>query len=85
MGSLDPNKAIIYESPDGGETVYGRYSGERDRFLVGESLKAFEKRTGIIEQELWRDILEEAKTNPALQKALDRVKMLYRLSKDNPK
>jgi hypothetical protein len=27
---------------------------------------------------------QEAKTNPTLQKAIDRAIMVYRLSKDNP-
>lgn len=85
MGSLKPGVPIIYESPDGGQTVYGRYQGEKERFLVGESIKAVEKRLGIVEDHLWRDIRQEAKTNPTLQKALDRAIMIYRLSKDNPK
>ena len=84
MGSLRPNAEIIYESPDGGETVYGRYRGETERFLVGESLKASEKRTGITEDKLWRDIRKAATTNPTLQRAIDRAIMIYRLSKDKP-
>ena len=30
----------------------------------------------------WQDILDEAESNPALQKAVDRVKMIYKLSKE---
>jgi hypothetical protein len=81
MGSLRPHTSIIYESPDGGETVYGRYPGESERFLVGESLKAMERRTGLIEGQLWKDIQKEAKNNPALHDAIERVKMIYYLSK----
>ena len=81
MGSLRPNAEIIYESPDGGETVYGRYRGETERFLVGESLKAMERRTGISEDKLWRDIRKAATTNPTLQRAIDRAIMIYHLSK----
>ena len=84
MGSLRPDAKIIYESPDGGETVYGRYFGEKERFLVGESLKAQERRQGINDNQLWQDMRQEAKTNPTLQKAIDRAIMVYRLSKDNP-
>ena len=81
MGSLRPNSEIIYESPDGGETVYGRYRGETERFLVGESLKAMERRTGISEDKLWRDIRKAATNNPTLQQAIDRAIMIYHLSK----
>jgi hypothetical protein len=81
MGSLRPNAEIIYESPDGGETVYGRYRGETERFLVGESLKAMERRNGISEDKLWRDIRKAATNNPTLQQAIDRAIMIYHLSK----
>jgi hypothetical protein len=37
-----------------------------------------------MDSKLWGEIRREARTNPALQKALDRVIMIYRLSKDNP-
>jgi hypothetical protein len=36
----------------------------------------------IRESKLWGEIHREAKTNPTLQKALDRVIMIYKLSKD---
>jgi hypothetical protein len=32
---------------------------------------------------LWQEIVRAARTNQALQEALDRVKILYHLSKDN--
>ena len=38
----------------------------------------------IQENKLWGEIRREAKVNPALQKALDRAIMIYRLSKDKP-
>lgn len=82
MGRLRPNAEIIYESPDGGETIYGRYRGETERFLVGESLKAMERRTGILEDKLWRNIRKAATTNPTLQQAIDRAIMIYHLSKE---
>jgi hypothetical protein len=36
------------------------------------------------DDKLWGEIRRVATTNPALQKALDRAIMIYRLSKDNP-
>ena len=38
----------------------------------------------MMEDKLWGEIRRAAPTNPALQKALDRAIMIYRLSKDNP-
>ena len=38
----------------------------------------------IREDKLWGEIRRMAPTNPALQKALDRAIMIYRLSKDKP-
>jgi hypothetical protein len=35
------------------------------------------------EQSLWQEIVRAGRTNQALQEALDRVKILYHLSKDN--
>jgi hypothetical protein len=56
-----------------------------ERFVVGyESGKDYDPvRAGIKENQLWYDIKQVAETNPALQEALDRVKVLYELIKHN--
>jgi hypothetical protein len=41
-------------------------------------------RDHILEDKMWGEIRRMAPTNPALQKALDRAIMIYRLSKDKP-
>jgi hypothetical protein len=38
----------------------------------------------MMEGKMWGEIHRMAKTNPTLQKALDRAIMIYRLSKDKP-
>jgi hypothetical protein len=83
MGSLKPNATIIYESPDGGDTVYARYEGETERWLVGQNTRARRRIESIQDDRLWKDIRRAAKSNQALQYALDRVKIIYELSKDN--
>lgn len=82
MGNLRPGADIIYESPDGGDTVYARYMGETDRWLVG-NLSKFRgtKHQEMQENQLWHDIRTTAKTNPALQEALDRAIIIYELIK----
>ena len=72
----------IFESPDGGETIYERVVGSVDRVLVSQSQKARSLHDNIMESKLWGNIHRAAKTNPALQEALDRVKITYYLTKD---
>jgi hypothetical protein len=83
MGSLKPGVALIYERD--GKNVYAREVGSRDRTLIGYDYDgSMDIRSGldrIKEDRLWNEILVAAKTNPALQEALDRAKVLYELSK----
>lgn len=80
MGSLTPGATYIYERANG--TIYARESGKHERTVIG-----YETNTSIQNQmfNLWNDVLLEAEHNPALQKAIDNVIMIYRLSKDDPK
>ena len=73
----------IFESPDGGETVYARQPGEHHRVLVKESERSQTKKQLIQENQLWQTIRNTARENPALQAELDRVKMLYYLITKN--
>jgi hypothetical protein len=73
----------IYESPDHGETIYAREPGSTDRVLVSMSAKAWALINEREQAELWADIRKVAEHNTALQEALERVKVLYYLSKDN--
>ena len=67
----------IYESPDGGETIYRRKLNSLKRELVDISEKA------QLDKDVtdWHEILEAAKDNIVLQDAINRVKMLYHLTK----
>lgn len=93
MGTLKPNIPLIYESPDGGKTVYAREFGSNHKQLVGyrydiNNSHVNTKSPGQQDYEdhiLWNEIRQAAKTNPTLHKAMERVKLLYRLSKDDPK
>ena len=83
MGSLKPGATYIYERADG--IIYAREHGAnpQERFVVGyESGKDYDPvRDSIKENQLWNEIRSAAKTNSALQEALDRVKVIYELSK----
>lgn len=91
MGSLTPGVPLIYER--NGEEIYSREVGNPERKLIGYQYEhTFDDRTTdgrplhehIREDQLWKQIRSAAPTNPALQKALERAIMIYRLSKDKP-
>lgn len=75
----------IYESPDGGETVYVREIGSKDKKLhyVSPARKTEMKET-LLTQE-WLDVRHAAKENPTLQKAVDHAIMIYRLTNNGSK
>jgi len=73
----------IFESPDGGETVYIRQYGETTRKLYHVSDKALEKSNELKEITLWHEIRKAAKTDETLQKAIEQVKLLYYIKTNN--
>jgi hypothetical protein len=89
MGSLKPGATYIYERI--GAEIYARETGKTEKMLVGydhtpdpRTSDGRPLREHILEDKMWGEIRRAAKTNPALQKALDRAIMIYRLSKDKP-
>lgn len=88
MGNLKPGIAYIYERD--GKVVYAREAGSAPstRFAVGwdydpenESFKTWGEQ--FADAYLWDDIMTVAEDNVALQEALERVKIIYYLSKEN--
>lgn len=70
--------STIYESPDGGKTIYSRKSGSLDCTMIREDTSLRDK---IVEDQLWYKILREAKINKTLADILDQAKMVYALIK----
>jgi hypothetical protein len=87
MGSLKPGSNYIYERVDG--VTYAREFGAdpATRQAVGWD---YDPRTQdgrplhdhLKDDQLWGQIRQAAKTNPAIYQALERAKILYYLSKD---
>ena len=79
MGTLEPGAQYIYEKADG--ITYAREFGapHNQRFEIGRDYQRFLKD----ELRLWEEIVRAGRTNQALQEALNRVKILYHLSKDH--
>jgi hypothetical protein len=94
MGKLKPGATYIHER--NGSVVYAREFGAdpKTRQVVGwdydKNDPDFDPRTSdgrplhekLMEDKMWGEIRRMAKTNPTLQEALDRVKIIYHLSKE---
>lgn len=91
MGSLTPGATYIYERVGG--TVYAREFGKTERKEIGYTYTAngqplnddyFKNFSEKYQLEFeWAPILREARNNPTLQEAIERVKILYHLSKQD--
>ena len=64
---------VIYESPDGGKTVYSRKSGSSDRTMIKEDTS----QSYITKWYEWKEILKLAETEPTLANAINKAEMLY--------
>lgn len=80
MGTLKPGATYIYERVD--DVVYARESGSTVRQEIGRD---YDLHARIMEDKLWGDIRRAAEKNPALQEAMERVKVTYYLTKDYEK
>ena len=71
----------IFESPDGGKTVYSRKSGETNRTLVWEDPEA--KKEKLFQERWieWREILKASENNPGLADLIEKAETFYRLLK----
>ena len=100
MGTLKPGATYIYESANGVVYARESGADPSTRVEVGYGYDPitghridYDSRTSdgrplhdhIMEDKLWGDIRREAKSNPTLQEALNRVKVTYYLTKDYEK
>jgi len=79
----DRQETYIYESPDGGDTVYRRPMGSTQRELHSISKKKRCLISDMKKNKLWGDIHRAAQSDPVLQDMLDRIEVYHRL-KDSP-
>jgi hypothetical protein len=98
MGTLKPGATYIYERANGVVYARESGADPSTRFEVGYEYDPItghkidhDSRTSdgrplhahIQENKMWGEIRRAAPTNPALQDALDRVIMIYQLSKEH--
>jgi len=82
-GKLEPGVGYIYERANG--IIYARRMGDppAQRIEIGRDYNRDEQFNNLQEQKLWGEIHRAARTNPALQDALDRVKLIHALSQQD--
>lgn len=75
--------SYIYESPDGGTTIYKRQIGSTDRLL--HHIDEKKKMQDALDAEwiVWKQILIASQKNPALQQTLAQARVIYELSRVN--
>jgi hypothetical protein len=83
MGQLEANATYIYEKADG--ITYARKLGDPPdtRFEIGRDYDREQLRQDLMDAKMWGEIRRAAKSNPALQEALDRVIVIYELSRQD--
>ena len=65
----------VFESPDGGDTVYEREFGSTERKLIHKgALHQLQQRS-----QLWREIFHAARQDAALQEMIEQVEVYYEL------
>jgi hypothetical protein len=69
----------IFESPDGGHTVYRRLSGQQQRRLISGV-----ERSSLAQQRLlWSDILIHAASDPELRYMIEQIEIYHALRYNN--
>lgn len=64
---------VVYESPDGGKTVYRRKVGTNDRVLIKGGNPIYTT------TDLWRDMAITAIDDPILKELMDKAEIYYKL------
>lgn len=80
MKNCKSGATYIYERVNG--TIYAREHGKNERHVYSESATVQSTRETLLEDKLWGEIRRAAKTDPILQAALERVIIVYQLSKE---
>lgn len=83
VGRFEPGAQYVYEKTDG--ITYARKVGDPPygRFEIGRDYDSEKLHKELLNAKLWGKIHRAAESNPALQEALDRVIVIYELSKQD--
>ena len=80
----DLQDKFVYESPDGGHTVFKRKLGTTDRYLTDESVARVNNIVVELKEDSeWRVIRQAAESNSVLRDMLDQIREYYYLTKSD--
>jgi hypothetical protein len=73
----------VFESPDGGRTVYARRPGQSplERKLHWQDPQYQQELKELEDQKRWVDIFQARKDNPELDRLCEQVEIMYELGK----
>jgi hypothetical protein len=74
-------EVTIFESPDGGRTVYARQPGSTTKSLHYQDPRLQQELEELENKRRWAEIFESRHNNIALAELCNKVEMLYELSK----
>lgn len=75
--TINHESGVVYESPDGGKTVYSRRIGSMERTLVYQSPESITNLRYI----KWKEILLESEKYPALDYLIKQAEFIYEIIK----
>jgi hypothetical protein len=71
----------VFESPDGGRTVYARNPGSKDKTLHWQDPNMQQELKELESQKRWVDIFQARRDNAELDHLCEQVEILYELSR----
>jgi len=74
-------EVTIFESPDGGRTVYARRPGENARNLHSQDPELQQLSKDLENSKRWVEIFQARRDNASLDQLCEQVEILYELSK----
>jgi hypothetical protein len=77
-------EVTIFESPDGGRTVYARHPGHNNRSLHRQDPALQRELEELESQKRWVDIFQARRDNPELDHLCEQVEIIYELGKLQP-
>jgi len=77
-------EVTIFESPDGGRTVYARNPGSKTRTLHSQDPGLQQELKELESQKRWVDIFQARRDNAELDRLCEQVEILYELARRQP-
>jgi hypothetical protein len=76
-------EVTIFESPDGGRTVYARQPGDTNRKMYSQDPALQQELKDLENSKRWVEILQARRDNPELDHLCEQVEILYELGRNS--